>query len=49
MPFAIRKAPGKNKYWVINKITGKHYSTAPLSKEIALRQLHALYLYTGGK
>jgi hypothetical protein len=42
MPYALRKAPGKNKYWVVDG-RNKKYSKDPLSKEKADAQRRALY------
>jgi hypothetical protein len=43
MPYTLRKSPGKNMYWVVNKYTGKKYSRKPLSKQVAERQRRAIY------
>jgi hypothetical protein len=42
MPYALRKAPGKNKYWVVDE-RNKKYSKDPISKEKAEAQRRALY------
>jgi hypothetical protein len=46
MPYALRKVRGKELYFVINKDTGKRYSTEPMPKARAERQLKALYVAT---
>lgn len=46
MPYALKKVVGG--YYVINEKTGKRYSEKPLSKEKAIKQLRALYLYAPG-
>lgn len=43
MPWKLRKAPRKDAYWVVNEITGKHYSHDPLEKETAIKQMRQLY------
>jgi len=42
MPYALRKAPGKNKYWVVDE-RNKKYSKDPLPMERAEAQRRALY------
>jgi len=44
MPYALRKAPNKTLYWVVNKETGKHYSKDPLPRDKAESQMRVLYL-----
>lgn len=46
MPYALRKAPGKNKYWVVDE-RNKKYSKDPLSKVKAEAQRRALYASEG--
>lgn len=41
MPYALRKAPKRDLYWVVAQ-DGKHMSKEPLKKEIAQKQLIAL-------
>ena len=48
MPFALRKAPKRDLYWVVNKETGKKHSKEPLPKERASAQMRALYAAEGG-
>ena len=43
MPYRIKKAPGKNLYWVVGE-DGKHHSLKPIPKERAEAQMRALYL-----
>jgi hypothetical protein len=43
MPYKLRKAPGKELYWVITE-DGKHMSKDPIPKDRAIRQMRALYL-----
>ena len=43
MPYALRKAPNRPLYWVINKETKKKYSKEPLPYERAVAQMRALY------
>lgn len=49
MPYDLRKQPLHDKYWVVNKETGKKYSYEPLDKETAMKQLRALYVAEGGE
>jgi hypothetical protein len=46
MPFELRKAPGRQKYWVVDP-SGKHYSIKPLPLERAKAQQRALYAAEG--
>jgi hypothetical protein len=46
MPFHIRKAPNRAKYWVVDD-SGKHYSIKPLPLERAKAQQRALYAAEG--
>lgn len=48
MPYKLRKAPGKELYWVVNKETGKKHSKDPISKEDAKAQMKALYAVESG-
>lgn len=48
MPYALRKAPKRELYWVVNKQTGEKYSLDPIPKERAQAQLRALYAREGG-
>jgi hypothetical protein len=43
MPFALRKAPKRDLYWVINKQTKQKYSKEPIPRERAEAQRRALY------
>jgi hypothetical protein len=47
MPYALRKAPRQDKYWVITKATGKHHSMMPLPRADAEAQMRAIYASTG--
>jgi len=42
MPYKIRKARGKDLYWVVDD-AGRHFSKEPIPYERALRQLRALW------
>lgn len=42
MPYKLRKAPGKDLYWVISIETGKKHSNEPISKEKAEAQKRVL-------
>lgn len=44
--FTLRKARGKELYWVVNKETGKKYSKEPIPKERAKKQMKLLYMIT---
>jgi hypothetical protein len=48
MPYAIQKAKGTNKYFVINRNTGHKFSNSPIPRERAERQLKAIYANTHG-
>jgi len=43
MPYDLKKARGKNLYWVITKGTNKKHSKEPLPLEKAIAQMRALY------
>lgn len=43
MPYKLRKARGKDLYWVITKATGEKHSNDPLPMERAKAQMRALY------
>jgi len=43
MPYSLRKAPKKDLYWVVNKVTGRKYSKSPLPLERAQSQRRAIY------
>jgi hypothetical protein len=47
MPYALRKAPRQDKYWVVTKATGKHHSMMPLPKADAEAQMRAIYASEG--
>lgn len=47
MPYALRKAPNRDLYFVFNKETKKKYSREPLPKDVATAQLKALYRAEG--
>jgi hypothetical protein len=49
MPYSLRKSPGRNLYWVVNKYTGKKYSRKPLSKQVAEKQRRAIYASEYGR
>lgn len=42
MRYSLRKAPGRNLYWVVDQ-SGKHHSVEPLPKTRAEAQMRALY------
>lgn len=42
MPYRLRKAPGRDLYWVVGE-DGAHKSKKPLPKERAMAQMRALY------
>ena len=42
MPYKLRKAPGKELYWVVSIDTGKKHSAEPISKEKAEAQMRVL-------
>jgi hypothetical protein len=48
MPYSLRKAPGRNLYWVVNKETGQKYSKNPIPLERASRQRRAIYASENG-
>lgn len=48
MPFALRKAPKRDLYWVVNSETGKKHSKEPLPKAKAEAQRRALYAVESG-
>lgn len=48
MPYKLRKAPEEDKYWVETEATGKKHSKKPLSKNMATRQMRALYVHGSG-
>ena len=43
MPYALRKKPNENLYWVINKETGRKLSTEALPLKRAQNQMKAVY------
>lgn len=43
MPYKLRKAPGRDLYWVVSKETGRKHSKEPLPKARAEAQMRALY------
>jgi hypothetical protein len=45
MPYKLRKAPGRELYWVIDN-KGKKYSSEPIPKSRAEKQLKALHIHT---
>ena len=45
MPYKLRKARGKDLYWVITKDTGKKHSKDPMPLERAKAQMRALYVH----
>ena len=47
MPYKIRKVRGEDLYIVSNSDTKKRISYEPLTKEIAMKQMKALYLKEG--
>jgi hypothetical protein len=47
MPYDLKKAKGG--YYVVTEGTGKTHSKKPLSKDMAERQMRALYYSMGGK
>jgi hypothetical protein len=48
MPFKLRKATNLDMYYVVDEYN-KKYSSSPLDKETALRQMKALYSNEGIK
>jgi hypothetical protein len=46
MPYKLRKAPGRDLYWVVNKENKEKYSKDPIPKERAIAQMKALYANT---
>jgi hypothetical protein len=48
MPYKLRKAPGRNLYWVVSKETGRKHSLEPLPKSHAEAQMKALYARESG-
>ena len=49
MPYALRKARGRDLYWVVTEATGEKHSKQPLPKEKAEAQRRALYVHMKGK
>lgn len=48
MPYKLRKAPNKNKYWVVSaKHPKEHLSKEPLTYEQARKQLIAVSIKEG--
>ena len=45
MPYMLQEV-ARNKYFVVNQLTGRKYSLHPLTKEMAEKQLQAIYLRT---
>ena len=43
MPYKLRKAPGRDLYWVVNTVTKERFSKAPITKAKATAQMKALY------
>lgn len=48
MPYAIRKSPSRDAYWVVNTETGKKHSNDPLPYLTARAQMAALYAVENG-
>jgi hypothetical protein len=48
MPYKLRKSPGRNLYWVVNKDTGRKHSKKPLPRSRAQAQMRALYAAENG-
>jgi hypothetical protein len=48
MPYKLRKAPGKDLYWVVNKENGRKYSKSPLPLKRAEAQRRAIYASENG-
>jgi len=46
MPYKLRKAPGRDLYWVVNKESGAKYSKDPIPRPKAEAQMKALYANT---
>lgn len=42
MPYALRKAPNRNLYWVVSTLTGKKHSINPIPEERAKKQIRLL-------
>ena len=55
MPFALKQArksihnPDKTLWFVVNTDTGKRYSKKALTREQAVKQLRAMYIFYKGK
>lgn len=47
MPYKLKKARGKDLYWVVNKESGEKYSKDPLPHAKAVAQMRALYVKMG--
>ena len=48
MPYALRKAPKRDLYWVVSKETGKKHSEEPITKKKAEAQMRLLYAVESG-
>lgn len=48
MPYTLRKAPGQERFWVVNTSSGKKHSIEPLPKARAQAQMRALYAVEHG-
>ena len=48
MPYALRKSPRRNLYWVVNKDSGRKYSKQPLPRSRAEAQRRAIYASENG-
>lgn len=47
MRYTLRKAPGRNLYWVVDQ-SGRHHSADPIPKARAEAQMRALYASQSG-
>lgn len=47
MPYKLRKAPGRDLYWVVSIDTGKKHSKDPITKEKAEAQMRVLIAAMG--
>ena len=48
MPYKLRKAPNRDRFWVVSKESGMKHSEDPLPRARAEAQMRALYAAEGG-
>ena len=48
MPYALRKAPKRDLYWVVSKPSGEKHSQEPITKKKAEAQMRLLYAVESG-